>query len=297
VFILENVSGLKTMEKGQYFKAILASLEQLGEYNISHQILDTKQHGVPHSRRRIYIVGIRRDVDRGTFAFPEPIPCPSMELFLDGRAKSAAVAAGLPPKRQGTARGNVVTSLRKLKREGSDPLKEPFIIDCDSSPARSKYSLEVSPCITCSRRYGHWVTNRGRRLLLTEMMRLQGMNPSKFRVAVSDAQLGKQLGNTMSVNVLERLLVRLLPAAGLAVAAGLRDRWADGSAVRALARTRNHGFARTARLLRRRLMARTSRGSRSRAATAAAVAPQKKRKAGGSAGQGAAAKRARRAAA
>jgi len=116
-------------------------------------------------------------------------------------------------------------------------------------------------------------------------------------VAVSDAQLGKQLGNTMSVNVLERLLVRLLPAAGLAAAAGLRDRWADGSAVRALARTRNHGFARTARLLRRRLMARTSRGSRSRAATAAAVAPQKKRKAGGSVGQGAVAKRARRAAA
>jgi len=253
IFVLENVSGLKKMNKGEYLKAILKSLQQLGEYNIHHEILDTKQHGVPHSRPRIYIVGIRQDVDRGTFAFPEPIPRPSMELFLDSRPKSSVVAAGLPPKRQGTAHRNVISSIRTLTREGSNPLKEPYTIDCDSSDYRAKWMHDVSPCITCSRRQGHWVTSRGRRQLLTEMMRLQGMNPCKFRQVVSDRQLGKQLGNTMSVNVLERLLVRLLPAAGLATAGGLRDRWEDGSAVRALARTRDRGFARTLppKLLRR----------------------------------------------
>mmetsp|Transcript_33738 Transcript_33738/g.85296 ORF Transcript_33738/g.85296 Transcript_33738/m.85296 type:complete len:396 (+) Transcript_33738:139-1326(+) len=268
IFILENVSGLKRMNKGEYFKAILKSLQQLGEYNISHQILNTKQHGVPHNRPRMYIVGIRQDVDRGTFAFPEPIPCPSMELFLDGRPKSSVVAAGLPPKCQGTAHSNVVKSIRKLEREGSDPLKEPYTIDCDSSANRSKWMHHVSPCITCSRRSGHWVTSRGRRQLKTEMMRLQGMDPSKFRQAVSDPQLGKQLGNTMSVNVLERLLVRLLPAAGLVSAAGLRDRWEDGSAVRALARTRNRGFAQTSRL---RLRLRARAGPKKRKASGGAA--------------------------
>merc|ERR1712194_464674 len=93
-----------------------------------------------------------------------------------------------------------------------------------------------------SRGAGHWVTNRGRRLQKTEMMRLQGMNPTKFHVAVSDTQLGKQLGNTMSVNVLERLFVRLLPAAKLVRAGALKDRWASGQAVKALARTRGLGF-------------------------------------------------------
>ena len=68
------------------------------------------------------------------------------------------------------------------------------------------------------------------------------MDPSKFRVVVSQAQLGKQLDNTMSVNVLERLLVRLLPAAGL-LTPGLRDRWEDGSAMKTLARTVDCGFA------------------------------------------------------
>merc|ERR1711972_712044 len=98
-------------------------------------------------------------------------------------------------------------------------------------------------CMTCGRKDGHWITNRGRRVLKTEMMRLQGMDPKAFKVVVSETQLGKQLGNTMSVNVLERLLVRLLPAAGLARKGSLRDRWQDGSAVRALAGTRSLKFA------------------------------------------------------
>jgi site-specific DNA-cytosine methylase len=48
-----------------------------------------------------------------------------------------------------------------------------------------------------------------------EMMRLQGMNPISFNLVVSLSQLGQQIGNSMSLNVLERLFVRLLPAADL----------------------------------------------------------------------------------
>ena len=58
-----------------------------------------------------------------------------------------------------------------------------------------------------------------------EMMRLQGMDPESFKVVVSDCQWGYQIGNAMSCNVLERIFVRLLPAAGLHPAALLRDRW------------------------------------------------------------------------
>lgn len=73
-------------------------------------------------------------------------------------------------------------------------------------------------------------------------MRLQGMNATQFRVAVSESQLGKQLGNTMSVNVLERLFTRVLPAARLVRHGDLTDRWADGTAMRVLAGTCGQGF-------------------------------------------------------
>ena len=56
---------------------------------------------------------------------------------------------------------------------------------------------------------------------------------------MSDTALGKQLGNAMSVNVLERLLVSALPAARLIPRGALEDRWASGSAAKALAATRN----------------------------------------------------------
>jgi len=73
------------------------------------------------------------------------------------------------------------------------------------------------------------------------------MNPSTFQVAVGDTALGKQLGNTMSVNVLERILVRALPAARLVREGQLTDRWESGIAVRQLEATRGceleHSFS------------------------------------------------------
>ena len=49
---------------------------------------------------------------------------------------------------------------------------------------------------------------------LREMARLQGV-PADFPVTVAATDFCQQLGNMMSVNVLERILVSLLPAAGL----------------------------------------------------------------------------------
>ena len=68
------------------------------------------------------------------------------------------------------------------------------------------------------------------------------MNPRRLKLAVSENQFQKQLGNTMSVNVLERLLISVLPAAGLTRA--LPDRWAAGKALAELEATRGHTLAR-----------------------------------------------------
>jgi DNA (cytosine-5)-methyltransferase 1 len=240
VFILENVSGLCKQNMRPYLEAILEELKNLRVYNVQWQLLDTKQHGVPQSRRRWYCIGIQKKFDNGKFAFPEPIARPSIEKFLERRDAKLAFE-GLPPKSQTTARSNVTKALRDLKRKGLEPTKESYIVDCDSSPGRSVVNHGYSPCITCSRGGGHWLTSRGRRMLKTEMMRLQGMDPTRFTVAVSENRLGHQLGNTMSVCVLERLFTRLLPAAKL-VRGAIKDRWASGQALQKLMDTRSKGF-------------------------------------------------------
>ena len=62
-------------------------------------------------------------------------------------------------------------------------------------------------------------------LTAEESLVLQGMATNVRREGISNRQLGLMIGNAMSVNVLERLLVRLLPGVGL-LRERLHDRWA-----------------------------------------------------------------------
>jgi len=247
VFILENVSGTVTLRQPngrKYMDDILKELNGLGNYNIRWKVLDTKEQGISQSRRRWYCVGIRKDVDDGSFSFPEQIDCPNVDVLLEPREprEPELAKSGLPPKTQTTARKNVKTALLKIGRNGHDGRRVTYIVDCDASPYRSIFRKNMCPCITVSRGGGHWVTSRGRHTTKTEMMRLQGMDPTKFKVAVTETQLGKQHGNTMSVNVLERLFVRLLPAANQVKRNEVKDRWESGIAPKDLIKTVGKGF-------------------------------------------------------
>ena len=71
---------------------------------------------------------------------------------------------------------------------------------------------------------GHWVSSRSRLITVEDV--LQGMPPDVRREGISNHQMGLMIGNTMSVNVLERLLARLLPGVGLVPPGSLHDRWA-----------------------------------------------------------------------
>ena len=53
--LLENVPGLLSHDKGRTFTAILSTLSELG-YGIEWLVLNSKDFGVPQSRRRVYIV-------------------------------------------------------------------------------------------------------------------------------------------------------------------------------------------------------------------------------------------------
>ena len=78
-------------------------------------------------------------------------------------------------------------------------------------------------------------------MVTEEQMRFQGMDPTSFRMDVSEPELQRQIGNAMSLCVIERLLNRLIPAAGLANEAK-EDRWESGEAVRRLEESRDGTF-------------------------------------------------------
>lgn len=54
--LLENVPGLLSHDKGRTFYTILGTLSELG-YHVEWKVLNSKDFGVPQSRKRVYIVG------------------------------------------------------------------------------------------------------------------------------------------------------------------------------------------------------------------------------------------------
>ncbi|MFC5542813.1 DNA cytosine methyltransferase [Ureibacillus suwonensis] len=60
-FIAENVGGLESANEGQAFIKILKEMEEAG-YNITPHLYKFEEYGVPQARRRIIIVGIRKDL-------------------------------------------------------------------------------------------------------------------------------------------------------------------------------------------------------------------------------------------
>lgn len=66
--LLENVPGLLSHDKGRTFATILHSLDELG-YDVAWQVLNSKNFGVPQSRKRVYIIGYLRNRCVGEILF------------------------------------------------------------------------------------------------------------------------------------------------------------------------------------------------------------------------------------
>lgn len=75
--IAENVKALTSKRFTEEFKIVLESLEEAG-YNNYWQVLNAKDYGIPQNRERVFIISIRKDIDKG-FTFPKPVP---LELRL-----------------------------------------------------------------------------------------------------------------------------------------------------------------------------------------------------------------------
>lgn len=64
-FVMENVKGLLSMESGQVIKQIQNEFENAGKfgYDVRTKVLKASDYGVPQSRERVIIIGIRKDLE------------------------------------------------------------------------------------------------------------------------------------------------------------------------------------------------------------------------------------------
>ena len=79
--LLENVPGLLSHDGGRTFATILGTLSDLG-YDVTWEVLNSKDFGVPQSRKRVYIIGYFRERCAGEIlSFRETNATPLMQII------------------------------------------------------------------------------------------------------------------------------------------------------------------------------------------------------------------------
>lgn len=174
----ENVKGLLNHDSGNTFRTILNTLDELG-YDVEWRIINSKNHGVAQNRERVYIIGhLREDGGREVFPF----------FGENGSTNRASI--------------NQIGNINKSTSFGGNP------------QAGRVYSIEgVAPTLNTMQGGGRepkiLVNGRLRKLTPRECWRLQAFPDELFDKAqtsgLSDSQLYKQAGNSVTVNVIEAI--------------------------------------------------------------------------------------------
>jgi DNA (cytosine-5)-methyltransferase 1 len=70
VFVVENVTGLLTLNNGEVLRFILKKFDDLRSYKMYVKVLNANDYSVPQNRKRLFIIGVKNTVNK-VFKFPE----------------------------------------------------------------------------------------------------------------------------------------------------------------------------------------------------------------------------------
>lgn len=111
VFVMENVTGMIKGYMKQAYLQVIKTLRECG-YKAKGQVLNAMYYGVPQSRQRVIIIGVRNDIDKQpSHPKPQNAPITVREAFKGLQHKD-----GLKP------RGNLV-GLVKMVKQGESASK------------------------------------------------------------------------------------------------------------------------------------------------------------------------------
>ncbi len=196
-FMLENVKNLISHDKGNTFRVIKNTLQELG-YSVHFQVLNGK-HFVPQNRERILIVGFRKEIFNGkeNFNFPKlPEPNSAIREILQEEIDPKYTLSdklwnylqdyAAKHKAKGNGFGFGLADLNGISRTIS-----------------ARYYKDGSEIL---------IPQNGinpRRLTPRECARLQGF-PDNFEIPVSDNQAYKQFGNSVTVPLIQAVGKQLI---------------------------------------------------------------------------------------
>ena len=189
-FILENVPAFGTYEGGKLLEHVKQTLQEVG-YKVYSKVLDAIHFRVPQTRKRLFIVGIRKDMDPGGFRFPTGLGTTTLDTILDQPCAGDSVSnfpEGVVAKR------HVQNEQKRCENLGINWKLQPRIMNIERSLKWGAQSQSVSPCLLSGVSRGFWLLSRGRRL---EWLKKQGLSRLKFVTIIFNLENGRSISRIL----------------------------------------------------------------------------------------------------
>ena len=219
VFILENVKGLINHDGGQTFQTMINYLaktvnyekninkfsENLG-YNVHWKVLNASDFGVPQNRERVFIVGFRSNVKE--FEFPTKLSSQKTLIQILDRS---------PIRKEISQQSKEYIQHYLAQQPMNQELRSlDYLVAYEIRKSRVNFRFDnLSPCLTTKMGTGGnnvpYLVNQDRFFTLKECLKIQGF-PSNFKLTDSYSHALRQIGNSVAVPVVDRVVKQVLKA-------------------------------------------------------------------------------------
>ncbi|PAF54646.1 DNA cytosine methyltransferase [Mycoplasmopsis agassizii] len=206
IIFLENVANLAKHDNSNTVKLMIKLLEKEG-YTVFIKELNASDFGVSQSRKRLYFVCFRNDLNIKNFEFPKPLnKIVTIKDILENE--------NLTDKRFFIENKSFVLNKEKIVNL---PTKKIVRIGTINKGGQGDRIYDINGIgITLSARGGgsasrtgaYYINGKIRKLTPRECARLQGF-PEDFKIDENINQAYKQFGNSVAIPVLKEIIIKI----------------------------------------------------------------------------------------
>ncbi len=211
IVFCENVKNLVNHDSGKTFSIIKKILNELG-YTVFSKILNSKDFGVPQNRERIYIVAFRNDIAPIVFEFPNQSnkKCKIKDIIEEKEVPSKYYLSDVYLKSLKEHKARHAEKGNGFGYEIRDEDDIAGAIVCGGMGRERNLIIDkrLTDFTPTTGIKGEINKEYVRKMTPREWARLQGY-PDTFKLPVADTHLYKQLGNSVTVPVIEAIARRI----------------------------------------------------------------------------------------